>query len=137
LSFKLCARLADLFPGSSQVRLLGLVEAEDRAVWNYADGNGFTLVSLDVDFADRATLIGPPPKVIWLRCGDQPTENIEKLLRDHLDAIIAFERHAAACLEIYQCSLWRPKFALLILAPVGAFAKLTISRPLSERGSNR
>ena len=31
LSFKLCQALADLFPGSSQVRLLGLAEADDSA----------------------------------------------------------------------------------------------------------
>ena len=31
LSFKLCQALADLFPGSSQVRLLGLAEADDIA----------------------------------------------------------------------------------------------------------
>jgi predicted nuclease of predicted toxin-antitoxin system len=77
LSFKLSARLADVFPGSSQVRLLGLAQADDRAIWNFAGINGFTIVSLDVDFADRATLIGPPPKVIWLRCGNQPTEIME------------------------------------------------------------
>jgi predicted nuclease of predicted toxin-antitoxin system len=68
LSFKLCDRLANLFPDSSQVRLLGLAEATDRTIWDYAGCNGFTLVSLDVDFADRVTLLGPPPKVIWLRC---------------------------------------------------------------------
>ena len=75
------------FPGSSQVRLLGLAEATDRTIWDYAGRNGFTLVSLDVDFADRATLLGPPPKVIWLRCGNQPTERIEKLLRDHAETM--------------------------------------------------
>jgi len=31
LSFKLCSRMADLFPESSQVCLLGLSEADDRA----------------------------------------------------------------------------------------------------------
>jgi predicted nuclease of predicted toxin-antitoxin system len=36
LSFKLCRQLADLFPGSSQVRQLGLDQADDRAVWRYA-----------------------------------------------------------------------------------------------------
>ena len=74
LSFKLCQRLADLFPDSSQVRLLGLAEADDHAIWHYAQANGFTLVSQDSDFADMATLFGPPPRVIWLRCGNQPTE---------------------------------------------------------------
>lgn len=33
LSFKLCVKLADFFPDSNQVRLLGLDQAEDRTVW--------------------------------------------------------------------------------------------------------
>jgi predicted nuclease of predicted toxin-antitoxin system len=101
LSFKLCARLEDLFPGSSQVRLLGLAEADDRVLWQHAKVNGFILVSQDSDFADMAGLYGPPPKIIWLRCGNQPTEAIEKLLRRHVEAIAAFEQdNTAACLEI-------------------------------------
>jgi predicted nuclease of predicted toxin-antitoxin system len=70
-------------------------------IWDYAGRNGFVLVSLDVDFADWATLLGPPPKVISLRCGNQPTERIEKLLRDHAETIRGFESNEAACLEIY------------------------------------
>src|ERR1700730_2771165 len=73
LSFKLCRLLADVFPESNQIRLLGMEEAEDRAIWEYAKANDFILVSQDDDFADLAILFGPPPKVIWLRCGNQPT----------------------------------------------------------------
>ena len=101
LSLRLCERLARLFPGSVQVRPAGLSQADDRAIWDYARSNGFTIVSLDADFAERATLDGPPPKVIWLRCGNPSTDVIEKLLRDHAEAIEAFEQDAAACLEIY------------------------------------
>jgi predicted nuclease of predicted toxin-antitoxin system len=102
LSFKLGRQLADLFPDSNQIRLLGMEEAEDRAIWEYARANDFILVSHDVDFADMATLYGPPPKVIWLRCGNQPTSEIAKRLRDHSDAIAAFEQdQAAACWEVY------------------------------------
>jgi predicted nuclease of predicted toxin-antitoxin system len=36
LSFKLCGKLADLFPGSNQVRLAGLDMADDRAIWEFA-----------------------------------------------------------------------------------------------------
>jgi len=36
LSFKLCQALADIFPGSSQVRLLGLAEADDSVLWQHA-----------------------------------------------------------------------------------------------------
>jgi predicted nuclease of predicted toxin-antitoxin system len=102
LSFKLCRQLADIFPGSNQVRLLGMAEAADRDIWEHAKINGFVLVSQDADFADMATLYGPPPKVIWLRCGNQTTDTIEKRLRDHEEEIIAFERDdTAACWEIY------------------------------------
>ena len=58
LSFKLCARLADLFPHSNQVRLAGLETADDRAVWEFARSNGFTIVSQDSDFADMAAVFG-------------------------------------------------------------------------------
>jgi len=47
-------------------------------------------------------LHGPPPKVVWLRCGNQPSEVIEMLLRDHAEAITAFEEDdTTACWEIY------------------------------------
>jgi predicted nuclease of predicted toxin-antitoxin system len=101
LSSRLCGRLEGLFPGSAQVRLVGLGEADDRTIWDYAAAHGFAVVSLDVDFAERAALIGPPPKVIWLRCGNQPTDIIEQLLREHIAVIKAFEFDDAACLEIY------------------------------------
>ena len=102
LSFKLCRQLMDVFPGSSQVRLLGMEEADDQSIWQYAKANDFTIVSQDADFADMATLYGPPPKVIWLRCGNQPTAAIEKRLRDHAETIASFAQDdAATCWEIY------------------------------------
>ena len=102
LSFKLCNRLADLFPDSKQVRRAGLEKADDRAIWEFAKTNDFTIVSQDSDFADMAALYGSPPKVIWLRCGNQTSEFIEKLFRDHANAIIAFAADSsAACWELY------------------------------------
>lgn len=102
LSFKLCERLADIFPGSSQARLAGLSQASDRALWDYAKANGFMLVSQDSDFAELAALLGPPPKLIWLRSGNQPTDFIERMLRDRAGMIAAFEKDAeTACLELY------------------------------------
>ncbi len=64
LSFKLCDQLADIFPNSNHVRVLGLERAADRTLWQYAGSNGYTLVTLDADFAEMAALLGPPPKVI-------------------------------------------------------------------------
>lgn len=102
LSFRLCRALADLYPGSQQVRRLSLDRTDDRLIWSYAGRHDFMLVSQDADLAELAALFGPPPKLIWLRCGNQPTATVEAILRVHIQAIEAFERNpAAACLEIY------------------------------------
>jgi predicted nuclease of predicted toxin-antitoxin system len=52
LSFKLCRQLADLFPGSSPARLVGLDQAHDRMLWDFARTHDYTLVSL-VDREER------------------------------------------------------------------------------------
>ena len=101
LSFRLCGRLSDVFPGSVQARTVGLHTADDLQLWRYARERGLTIVSLDADFADLSLLRGAPPKVIWLRCGNQPTDHVEQLLRRHTDAIAEFERSNQTCLEIY------------------------------------
>jgi predicted nuclease of predicted toxin-antitoxin system len=102
LSFKLCQTVADLFPESNHVRLLGLSEVGDRILWDYALANGFTIVSQDVDFAEMAALLRSPPKVIWLRAGNQSTATISTLIRRHAELIVAFGNDAAAsCLELY------------------------------------
>ncbi|MCX8091875.1 MAG: DUF5615 family PIN-like protein [Verrucomicrobiae bacterium] len=102
LSFRLCGMLADLFPGSEQVRRAGLHLAGDRAIWQFAKEHEFTIVTHDADFAEMAALFGAPPKVIWLRCGNQPTGVIAKLLRQHAGTLLAFEQDPeAACWTIY------------------------------------
>ena len=102
LSFKLCTLLSDLFPDSKPVRELGLDRFDDIIVWRYAKDNGFMLVSQDSDFADMAAHYGHPPKVIWLRCGNQPVTAVEALLRRHSNNIAEFDRdNTAACLEVF------------------------------------
>ncbi len=34
--------------------------------------------------------MGAPPKVIWVRIGNGPTELVQQLLRDHVDEIAQF-----------------------------------------------
>jgi predicted nuclease of predicted toxin-antitoxin system len=83
------------------VRGLDLHTADDATLWNYARTNDYVLVSLDADFAETAALNGPPPKVIWLRHGNQPTAFVAERLRSHFAVIQSFETDDAACLEIY------------------------------------
>lgn len=102
LSHRLPARLADLFPDSTHVRIAGLDQAPDDWVWTHAQNGGFTIVTQDADFAERSRLYGAPPKVIWLRCGNSTPQQIESLLRQHAAAIAQLEQdHALHCLELF------------------------------------
>jgi predicted nuclease of predicted toxin-antitoxin system len=101
LSHKLVRRLADLFPDSTQTRLLGFAQAPDSAIWDHALKHGFCIVTLDGDFTDLSILRGAPPKVIWLRCGNSTVTEVESLLRRHANEIATFAADAeAAYLEI-------------------------------------
>lgn len=51
-------RLEDLFPGSEHVHEVGLGEASDRAVWEYARDHGLVIASKDSDFHQLAVLEG-------------------------------------------------------------------------------
>lgn len=101
LSFRLCDLLSDLFPGSVHVRDVGLERADDRAIWAYAAATDLTIASLDSDFAEMAAVFGPPPKVVWLRTGNQPTALTAELLRTHFAVIQSFETDDLACVEVY------------------------------------
>ena len=70
-------------------------------IWEYARAHGFTIVSKDADFAERAVLESDPPKVVWLRVGNCSTKEIEAVLRDQCEAILAFmERDSETCLAL-------------------------------------
>lgn len=90
LSPKLARHLADMFPGSTHVRDVGLKTSDDPLVWNYAQKNDFVIVSKDADMHDRSLLLGYPPKVIWVRLGNCSTTDVENLLRREFAAIKRF-----------------------------------------------
>lgn len=102
LSYRLCRELADLFPGSEQATRAGLAEADDAMIRDHARRGGFAIVTHDADFAEMAALRGHPPKVIWLRCGNQPTSTITSLLRRHAASLMNFsEDPDTSCIELY------------------------------------
>lgn len=87
ISHRLVAKLEDVFPGSTQTRLLNFSRANDPQIWRFAKTYGFLIVSKDKDIAELAVLRGAPPKVIWLRMGNCRTVAIESALRAKIDAI--------------------------------------------------
>lgn len=86
----LCGELSDLFPDSIHVREVGLREADDGIIWDYAARHGFAIVTKDADFRQKSFLLGHPPKIIWLRVGNCSTKAIGALLRRRATAIEEF-----------------------------------------------
>jgi predicted nuclease of predicted toxin-antitoxin system len=56
LAPRLARSLADLYPDSAHVRDVGLANADDVAVWEYAKQNALAIVSKDADFHQRSFL---------------------------------------------------------------------------------
>jgi predicted nuclease of predicted toxin-antitoxin system len=89
LSPRLVRRLADIYPDSTHVYLIGLDLAPDPDIWEYARDNEFLIVTRDADFSDLNVLLGFPPKVIWIRRGNCTTNEIESMLRSNYEAVRA------------------------------------------------
>ncbi|MEW6681428.1 MAG: DUF5615 family PIN-like protein [Nitrospirota bacterium] len=82
--------LRNLYPGSVHVRDVGLRDADDDAIWQYATRHGLTIASKDADFHQRSFLFGHPPKVIWIRRGNCSTADILSILRARHTEVEAF-----------------------------------------------
>ena len=106
ISFRVAAKIQDIFPGSIQVREVSLENSKDTFIWEYARTNGYCIVTFDSDFYDMGLIRGTPPKIIWLRTGNTKTSNIEKIIRNNFELISSFISdpfyNNIECLEIKQ-----------------------------------
>lgn len=85
LSRRLVQILEPQFPGSSHVVFCDLHTADDSEIFQFARGNGFAILSKDVDFHHLSFRFGSPPKVIWAKLGNASTADIAgALLRQSL-----------------------------------------------------
>ena len=100
LSPRLVELLQDLFLETVHVRDVGLASADDDAVWDFAASHAQIIVTKGADFNQRAFLVGPPPKIIWLRVGNASTDAIARLLRERHSDILIFEHSEAALLAL-------------------------------------
>lgn len=101
VSHRLVQRLSNLYSGSTHVRSVGLHEAGDSEVWQYALDHELTIVTKDSDFHLRSILDGHPPKVIWITRGNCTSDEIETILRDFHQQLTAFyDDPSASFMEI-------------------------------------
>lgn len=87
LSPRLVERLADVYLESVHVFSLGLGDAMDLEIWQYAHDHDYMIVTKDADFSEFGVMKGFPPKIIWIRRGNCSTKDIEMILRENYSAI--------------------------------------------------
>ena len=101
LSYRLVDLLEDHFPKSEHVKSLGMEEASDSSIWEYARVNDFVIISKDSDFHQRSFLYGHPPKIIWIQRENCSTNEIYNIILKHQDDIIKFQNNSdSSFLEI-------------------------------------
>jgi predicted nuclease of predicted toxin-antitoxin system len=96
LSPRLTQVLADVYPDAAHVHDLGLGEASDTLIWEFAAEQGYTIVSKDADFHQRSFVRGAPPKVIWLRLGNSSVATTADLLRSRYIEVQRFHEDTEA-----------------------------------------
>jgi len=102
LSRRIIPFILNDYPDSTQIALLGMESASDLEVWSYAKDNGYVIVSKDSDFYDLTLLHGTPPKLIWLKSGNNSKSAITQLLIDNRKKIESLlEQDDISCVEIY------------------------------------
>ncbi|OAI12821.1 hypothetical protein A1359_13020 [Methylomonas lenta] len=103
LSRRVVPFLQDTFPGSSQVALLSLENVDDRTIWDFAKDQDFVIVTKDADFYDMSVVYEQPPKIIWLKIGNQSKALTINALVSNREVIeLALVSEDKACIEIYR-----------------------------------
>ena len=55
---------------ASSSQRLGLLKASDNEIFERAREQNAVILTKDVDFVDLVNRRGPPPRVVWLSCGN-------------------------------------------------------------------
>jgi len=101
LSRRLVPFLQETWPGSSQVALLGLEQATDLALWQYAGQHDYVLVTRDADFYDLSLTRGATPVVLWLRINNPDKSEMLRVLIDKHATIHEAFAAGATCVELW------------------------------------
>lgn len=79
---------------------VGLLDANDAAVWDYAVRESAAILTKDEDFAGRRSRVALGPTIIWLRVGNCSRAALVGWLTPLLASIEAFAQAGEAIIEV-------------------------------------
>ena len=85
---------------TTPVRGLNLREAEDEEIFRAAANEGAVVMTKDDDFVRLLERHGPPPQIIWLRCGNTSNAYLRQLLGVTLPDVLAMLEAGEPLVEI-------------------------------------
>jgi predicted nuclease of predicted toxin-antitoxin system len=65
---------------ASALRDLGLRDSEDEAIFEAARSAAAVVMTKDADFVALLARHGPPPSIVWVRCGNTSNANLREVL---------------------------------------------------------
>lgn len=84
------------------VRDLGLRDAKDSEIFQRARETESIIMTKDHDFIILLDRLGPPPKVLWITCGNTSNERMRELLRAQLGKAMALFDAGEVLVEISE-----------------------------------
>ncbi len=102
LSPSLAPWISSEFDGmeAAALRDLGLRDAEDWEIFNAARDAGAVVITKDGDFTGLVERLGPPPRIIWIRCGNTSNARMREILADKLIAVASLIDAGESLVEI-------------------------------------
>ena len=82
------------------VRDLGLRDAKDTEIFLAARAADAVVMTKDADFVDLLERFGPPPRVLWITCGNTSNARLRSVLRGALPAALTLLEHGGPLVEI-------------------------------------
>jgi len=103
ISHRVVKKVIATFPNALSIKEVGLYEADDRTIWDFAKSNNFIIVTQDDDFNNFVNVWGFPPKVIWIKTGNLSNATLVSILITRKNEIQQFiDNQEVGLLEIYQ-----------------------------------
>jgi predicted nuclease of predicted toxin-antitoxin system len=84
----------------SPVRELGLRDASDDVIFEAARAADATVMTKDADFVRLLERHGPPPRVLWVTCGNTSNTRLKEVLTLRLAAALSAMASGEVLVEI-------------------------------------
>lgn len=98
----LARRIRELGHEAEHVHDIGLGQATDAAIWEYATATSCVLISKDQDFALMRIWKVDGPPVIWVRWGNVRRLELLRRLNDAFPRILAAFERGETFIEIWE-----------------------------------